>query len=152
MDSKQDRNTAIVDAVRDGATLGKVGSAHGISAERVRQIAWDFWVRSEHFCPRLEPAQQERIVALFERGMPISHIAEAVSTTVKTVCRHLQIRGLYAPEKRVQMHWTAETDAIIRKHYNSYPGAARDLAERFGTTRNAIIGRANRLGLRRPKP
>ena len=48
------------------------------------------------------------------------------------------------------MRWTDTEDAMLRQSYNSTP--VRILAERLGRTRNAIIGRAQRLGLGQSRP
>lgn len=45
----------------------------------------------------------------------------------------------------VLIEWTPEQDDILRLHYRKT--SATELAKRFGKTRNAVIGRANRLGL-----
>ena len=57
------------------------------------------------------------------------------------------------PEYRTAMiaaltKWTKEDDAILRAHYGK--NSARQLAWLIGVTRNAVIGRARRLGLCEP--
>ena len=57
------------------------------------------------------------------------------------------------PEYRAAMiaaltKWTLEDDNILRAHYGK--NSARQLAWLMGTTRNAVIGRARRLGLSEP--
>ena len=43
--------------------------------------------------------------------------------------------------------WGAEQDAVIIEHYNKM--RAKQIAELLGVTKNAVIGRAKRLGLSR---
>ena len=45
--------------------------------------------------------------------------------------------------------WGAEQDAVIIEHYNKM--RAKQIAELLGITKNAVIGRAKRLGLSRTK-
>lgn len=45
--------------------------------------------------------------------------------------------------------WGAEQDAVIIEHYNKM--RAKQIAELLGVTKNAVIGRAKRLGLSRTK-
>lgn len=48
---------------------------------------------------------------------------------------------------------TPESDRFIRENYGTKGGlSCSEMAEKFGTTRNAIIGRARRLGLGDTKP
>lgn len=48
----------------------------------------------------------------------------------------------------VSTEWTPEQDDILRLHYRKTP--AKKLAEMFGKTKSAVIGRANRIGLSLP--
>ncbi len=150
MDNKQERNAAIADAVRAGTILQEIAARHGLSTERARQIAKEAGVTSVR--GRTQEDTVQAAIALFKRGMPLTHAAEAVGIAPRTLSRRLVAMGLYTVEKPQHFVWDAHSDEILRRFYNSYPGAVRALAEKLGTTRNSIIGRAHRLGLQRPKP
>lgn len=143
------RNEEIVSEVVKGRSFTSVGRSYGLTTERIRQIAVSHGVKSAHRREPLSPDKIARAVTLFKRGMPIAHIAEDIDACAKTVVNHLGLLKLYTPERRDFVAWDDAKDALLRKHYNSYPGAAQMLADQFGTTRNAIIGRANRLGLQK---
>jgi hypothetical protein len=51
-------------------------------------------------------------------------------------------------QKGVSTSWTDEETEFIRKNYRS--ASAKYLADSLGRTRNAVIGRANRIGLSLP--
>jgi hypothetical protein len=149
---QEQRNKEIVQAIKNGSTLGQAGHLYGISSERVRQIALNAGVISNKGWSKPTLAQIEEAIALVQRGMPIQHAAEAIGTTWTTVRRHLMLRGLYTPTRPAdRIRWGEKEDTILRKHYNSFAGAAHMIADMLGTTRNSVIGRANRLGLQRPK-
>lgn len=48
--------------------------------------------------------------------------------------------------------WTEEQDALLRKMWEDHPTVEIALALGAGKTRNAVIGRAHRLGLRTKSP
>ncbi len=47
--------------------------------------------------------------------------------------------------------WSAEDDAVLRRRWHE-KGGASTIGRELGRTRNAVIGRANRLGLAVPRP
>lgn len=50
-------------------------------------------------------------------------------------------------QSAVSTNWTKEQDDFLKEQYRAISAAV--IAERLGKTRNAVIGRANRLGLGR---
>ena len=139
MEHFQTRNLQIVSAIENGATLQSIADEYGITRERVRQIGIKHGVKSSR---RLTPEELNSITQQYEAGLRIAHIETPRSR--HAVTQHLCRLGLHecapqAPE------WTKEQTRILKKMWGKTTCAV--IAEAIGTTRNAVIGRAHRLGL-----
>ena len=141
------RNAAIVAAVkRRELPLDAIGAMHGITRERVRQIGARVGVQRGR--RDMSDAEKAKIAALHKRGMPLSHIAEALGRSGTAVAKHLVRAGLYKLGER-NAPWSGGEDALLRSKYGTARGMVRVIAKELGRTRNEVIGRAFRLGLGR---
>lgn len=148
-----DRNAEIVRRMQAGETNAEIGRAFGITGERIRQIGARAGVASTANDPLYQPSPDEaaRLVALYERGMPILHIADVLGRGARHVWRWLVRNGHHTPADDYEA-WSEAEDARLRQEYGDW-GAATRLAKELSRSRNEIIGRAWRLGLsRRTKP
>lgn len=151
--SFHDRNTAIVAAVAKGdKTFKEIGDKYGLTKERIRQIAVKGGLTSRKH-PRFEqvvdPKVLQRALDLYARGMPVSHIAEAVGVNRCNFDGYLIRHGLRWRVSTGIVTWTRDKDALLKERYGKYPGAVAEIAKKLKTTRNSVIGRAHRLGLAR---
>ena len=48
------------------------------------------------------------------------------------------------------VEWTKENTELLVRFYKSH--TAREIASMLGTTKNSVIGKANRLGIKKPPP
>lgn len=94
--------------------------------------------------------QQDATVEMHTKGRSVFEIAPIVHKTPRQVHDALALLGLVEP---MPTHWPDAWDAELKAIYNEMTTqkAADHLSEKFHLpfTKNAIIGRMNRLGLRR---
>jgi hypothetical protein len=146
-----DRHQKVINAVRGGATLREAGEQIGVCRERARQICrrWGVTERANG----LPPAELKTATSLYERGMPINHIACALKVGGDKVARALIRRGMHAREAQgPRPMWSkADVAALRRGRKRDKDGrpakSFRVLAEKLGKTQGAVCGKARRMGL-----
>lgn len=142
------RNEQIVNAIRSGNfTLGQVGAMYGITSSRVGQICARENVFS--FCYKndpLSPEEEESIEAQWARGIRPAHMALG-GRDASTARRHLGQKGLREPEHDMTP-WGESEIELLKREYGTPHISAADIARKLGRTRNEVIGRAHRLGLK----
>lgn len=93
---------------------------------------------------------ENRFAAMWREGVGVHDICRAlhISTSSAKLIRtrlDLPLRKRGTPG----IHWTAEHDEVIQRDYILGGHTATDVAKRIGVSRNSVIGRAYRLGLKR---
>lgn len=147
-----ERNAAILRALRKGATLSEAAQPHGLTRERVRQIALRAGVISQHKRNEaFEPSPREKAVILdrWRRGMPIAHIAESIRRPERTVAGWLVRHGHHVRDHDDQ-EWTTSEIAFLKEHYKRPGWSMAHIGRALGRTRNEVAGKARRLGLQAP--
>ncbi len=144
------RDLDILDAIRAGdQSYRDIGAQHGITAQRVSQIAQRHAVQSIYWPERVDPDSITRGTALFLRGAPIQHAADAAGLSRQVLANHLVRQGLHNPGP-FEPAWSCSEDQVLRAKYGNYQYSARNIATELKRTRNEVIGRAHRLGLSKP--
>lgn len=94
-----------------------------------------------------------RFRGLWLSGMPKTEISEIMAITFRQMDR-MRIRlGLAKrAEGRKPNSWSAAEDAYVLKHYIINDETAEVVSAVLGRTRNAVVGRAHRLGFSRRVP
>jgi hypothetical protein len=97
----------------------------------------------------LSDEQEEKVVNLMRDGQTVETIMERFSISNRAVCK-LRKKHNMATTKSV--HWSKEEDALLTRLWTEEGLSASLTAERLSAlgvdrTRNAVIGRVNRLGL-----
>lgn len=126
-----ERNRAIaaeVQACTD--TLQAIAGRYGLTRERVRQIGVAHGIRRGHV-NQVTDEELADLKSQYDRGVRLAHIDSHRSPRTK------------APD------WSAAQDNALKAMWGRKRCA--DIARVLGTTKNAVIGRANRLGLPRLK-
>lgn len=99
----------------------------------------------------MKPTWHEEARRLRSEGAKIKEIARHFGKTEGYVLR--VCRGVACPIKHKStgrpVEWTKEGDQFLRDFYNGVLSASH-IGKRLGYSRNAIIGRAHRIGLARP--
>jgi len=147
---KRERNATIRDLVKNGASYADVGRDYGISRARVSQICVRFGIYS--FAKTyLTDEQEEQIERLHWTGLRPAHIAQETGCSIHLVRRFLDRTGLrkIGSEGIEQKFWDKFEDDTVRRLYGAV--SAQRIGEKLGRTRCEVIGRANRLGLTKPK-
>lgn len=142
------RRRVVVELAREGKTAAEIAAVVNRTQSYVRFICYqakqpirrvrNLWVLSEE--------QKAQAARLIRRGMPITHVAQDLKTGHGAVRRFAIAHGLIHPRRRDVNPWGPSEDALLRKHYGPR-GNAMKLARMLGMTKNAVIGRAYRLGL-----
>ena len=147
---KRERNATIRDLVKNGASYADVGRDYGISRARVSQICVRFGVFS-FAKTSLSDEQEEQVERLHWKGLRPAHIAQETGCSIHLVRRFLDRTGLrkIGCEGIEQHPWEKYEDDTVRQLYGAV-SAAR-IGEKLNRTRNEVIGRANRLGLTKPR-
>ena len=143
-----ERNARIVEMVRQREkTLDEIGASFGITRERARQIAAKAGaVRGYAGRIGAIPSDKKaRAVELYQKGMPIAHIAADLGHSSNPIAALLVKAGLHTRNDPTTPWNDAETE-YLRRAYGKVKASL--LAKQFGRTRNEIIGKAHRLGLR----
>lgn len=91
----------------------------------------------------------EKLRQLAASGCNDDQSAEALGVSVKSVKECRRHRGITSGWAR--QRWSEEADAALCRMYDEGRSAGQ-MAPVLGTTRNAVIGRLSRLGLRRNSP
>lgn len=133
------RNSEIIAAVMRGETQREIAPRYGLCGSAVGYIARRQGVNSRRLLTSDEIAS---IVAQYKRGTPIAHIESNRSRFA--VARVVVRAGLHKPSRKSPA-WTAKADAALTRMWGKHRCAA--IAAILGTTKNAVIGRAYRLGL-----
>jgi len=106
-------------------------------------------------------SQRKLIMGLLDQGVHKRDVARLAGASIKTVSEHDWVRrnyDRYLERQRVRdeharrskgiqprQPYPAERDAVIRRDYGNR--SASEIAADLGVTKNAVIGRAHRLGL-----
>lgn len=145
MDRKK-RDAEIVRLVEQRKlTLREIGQKHGVSYQRVSQVAKAAGVVRGH--PTIDHDKLFDALLLVRNGLPLSHAAEMKGLCVDGFAQALMRRGLYTPSRQ-QSEWDDTEVTFLRKHYKQPGWTAQRIADKLGRTKNETIGKANRLGLR----
>jgi GcrA cell cycle regulator len=95
------------------------------------------------FAVGLGPASRFNASCAFVRPRPARRPSLAAATGHEANMTDIEV-----PRKSLSMTWTAERVALLRSYANAGLSCAQIAAE-IGVTRNAVIGKLNRLGLSR---
>jgi GcrA cell cycle regulator len=95
------------------------------------------------------PAENEELMRLHQAGRSNNEIAVVLRRTRYAVWKKLARTNLSNPHKSP---WTDERVALLTRLWNGGLSGSQIAAELGGLTRNAVIGKANRLGLPERKP
>lgn len=151
-DHNEDRDTKITTMLASGDyTLQQIGDRYGVTRARIRQIGVQHGVYSKRafMMHRFDDKEWDQVRDWHLRGMPISHIADAIGCTSTPLVNFLTREGLYAAKKAERL-WTAREDRYVLRHYKQGKMSASAIGDKLGRTRNEVIGRAGRMGLCRP--
>ncbi len=95
------------------------------------------WTENQHY----------RLKAMWAEGEGIAEIAEKLGKTPSATKKRAHILGLRRRRAKNSLEWTAERDEELRALIAAGK-SGKEIGATFGITRNAIIGRAHRMGLR----
>lgn len=141
------RNANIISRVKAGETYQAIADDYGICRERVRQIAKRAGMPSRQQYIGVSDALRRQWADAYKRGLPPAHI-ERGPHGYSVVHRTLVSMGVHTPERGPKARSEADKD-FVRRHYHKR--RVSEIALALGTTRNAVIGLARRLGLSKPK-
>lgn len=139
------RRAYVLECVRANMPTSEIAKAINRSEAYVRTICWRSGQRISRRSS-LTDTQMRRITDLVARGMPITHIAETLALSAATVRKFALSQRLIQSQQRGPSPWNDQTDALLRRLYGPR-GNAIKLARILKTTKNAVVGRAHRLGL-----
>ena len=137
------RDEQIIARARTGETYESIGRSFGITRERVRQIARPVVGQRRGKSSYFDPTNAELVNAV-KMGRPFFEIAERFGISPEVVRRAAIRHGWHKPATFKK--WSSAEDAMIRANYNKRL-TAEDIGTRLGRTKNAVIGRAQRMGL-----
>ena len=152
---KPERNKLITAAVAaNERTCREIGHEFGITPERVRQIALRDGVRPiRKDGRRVTLDEQARFAELWRTGgFSITEIARQTGRSKYCVNGALRraaviVGKLINYDATKNIAWGDEHDRILRDLWGNTRAAS--IAKRIGVTKNAVIGRARRIGLPR---
>ena len=143
----EERNAKIVEAIRSGKSLRAIGRRYGLVHERIRQIGIDAGVQSAYCAVFYTDDEIKKLEASYRRGIRPAHIPSDRRTP--GAVRAALIRyGIHSPERQHPLR-SDDDKAFVKRHYHKRHVA--EIAAELGTTRNAIIGLAYRMGLSKSK-
>jgi IS30 family transposase len=148
MTSLAERNAEIVEKVRrNDASMAAIGAAYGLSVQSISGIA----VRAGAGRPipygAITEAERATIVAMHADGASFKEIGERLGRCESSARGFLTRTGRHKPVRSLSS-WTRAEDAVLRRRYGKPPNSAATIARELGRTRNEVIGRAYRLGLK----
>lgn len=135
-------------AIEGGKLYAAIAAEFDLSLEGVRYVARKYALRSPRYAHEGDEAD---IVGQFKRGVPLAQIQSRLSAP--TVRRILTRAGLHTPKPpapRKPGFWTDARIATLKCRWGKERCGV--LARRLGTTKHAVIGKADRLGLERLQP
>lgn len=139
------RDLEILSAIQAGETHASIGRRFNLSRERIGQIAAANGMRGRR--TTISDEEIEGYVAQYRRGVPFAHMScERSGSSISAALDRRGIhrrKGLRAPE------WSASDTDILRGLWGKLSCA--EIAKVVGTTKNAVIGRAHRLGIPKVK-
>ena len=94
------------------------------------------------------PALDAQMLALRQTGMTIADMAAHLHCTTRKLKYRLEV---LKPPRIAHETWTDERDEYLREHYPAGVKSAHQIGLDLGLTKNQVIGRAGRLGLRHGK-
>lgn len=139
------RDETIIAALQAGVTLRDAGEPHGISRQRVQQIAKIYGVKPRRSFEFFTPDEIKRAVTLYKDcELNCAETARRLGRSYNAVWTILVRLRVF-----VSMidPWSAGEDKLLAAHYGKK--SAREIAALIGRNRNKVIGRAYRLGLSR---
>lgn len=93
-------------------------------------------------------SRDDAFTRMWEAGMPLQHICTALSITFE-FGKQCRLRLGLEPRRRggnLAIDWTPQMDAVILREYLTAGRSADAVSRDIGVSRNALIGRATRLG------
>lgn len=93
------------------------------------------------------PNERQQLRESLDKGMTKKEIAEDMGKTVPSVRAAIDRAGLQANDKRPT--WTPEDTLRLKDQWGKM--STKELAKELGVSRNAVIGKADRMGLSRPE-
>lgn len=96
-------------------------------------------------------ARHAEFARMYRRGVAMAGIAKAMRISKKTARRWRDMIGLPKRPRTTSIGARLDDAALkfIRQHYGTKEWSASAIGKRFGVSKNVIIGRASRMGLRK---
>lgn len=144
--SQVERNQEIIRAVQSGEILAKIGERYGVTRQRISQISMKAGICRGWHRTVTVPEKWTEVLAQYHAGVPAHSID--VGCSPKSVYQALVREGIHKQGVPSAQRSSADKD-FVRKHYHSRSVA--EIAAHLGTTRNAVVGLAHRMGLCRSR-
>jgi hypothetical protein len=142
------RDADIIAAIEAGELFAVIGERVGLTKHGVKWVATKYGVTSPLRKIPVTGAERAAILRQFDAGVPMARIkSKRRSNTVREV---LIRAGRRKPTPPSDFWKERGRVATLKRLWGKV--SCDDLAARIGTTKNAVIGKAARLGLPRLQP